>query len=108
MFDLVGRYGEVKNIDPGRPGVPEFGRHIYHLNAFKVARSHVMSAAIERKVKAQSQKDDGHREQLEPAYGDVCERISETKFHGLILDYDGTICDHVDRFGRSQLQLRKH
>lgn len=100
VFDLVGRYGEVKNIDPGRPGVPEFGRHIYHLNAFKVARSHVMSAAIERKVKARSQKDDGHREQLEPAYGDVCERISETKFHGLILDYDGTICDHVDRFGR--------
>jgi len=100
VFDLVGRYGEAKNIDPGRPGVPEFGRRIYHLNAFRVSRRHTKPAAIERKMKAWNQKDAGYWQQLERAYTAVCKRISETRFHGLILDYDGTICDHVDRFGR--------
>src|SRR5262249_54713312 len=31
VFELVRRYGQAVGIDPGRPGVPEFGRHIYHL-----------------------------------------------------------------------------
>ena len=31
-------YGEVRAIDPGRPGVPPFGRRLYNLNAYSFAR----------------------------------------------------------------------
>src|SRR5262249_52806365 len=31
---LAGQAGEARGIDPGDPGVPAFGRRIYHLRAF--------------------------------------------------------------------------
>src|SRR5262249_24943166 len=53
---IVGIAGEVRNIDPGRPSVPLFGRKLYNLQAFGVSRvsDHALSAretvAIERKT----------------------------------------------------------
>ena len=35
-FYLVGAAGRTRGIDPGRPGVPSFGRKLYHANAFRV------------------------------------------------------------------------
>ena len=98
VFELVRRYGQALGIDPGRPGVPEFGRRIYHLNAFKARKTTIQDAAIDRKIKASVGRNFGSRQQAEAAFRDLCRRLSRTKFHGLVLDYDGTICDHDDRF----------
>jgi hypothetical protein len=55
VFHLAGFAGRVRNIDPGRPGVPQFGRKIYRLATFGSigATNHSLtrleSAAIERK-----------------------------------------------------------
>ncbi|MGC2449352.1 MAG: HAD hydrolase family protein [Candidatus Sulfotelmatobacter sp.] len=98
VFELVRRYGQALGIDPGRPGVPEFGRRIYHLNAFKDRKTTIQDAAVDRKIKAGDGRNPGSRQQAEAAFRELCRRFSRTKFHGLVLDYDGTICDHEDRF----------
>src|SRR5260370_39626169 len=36
---------------------------------------------------------------LREEYACLSERFRNAKFHGMVLDYDGTICDSVDRFG---------
>jgi hydroxymethylpyrimidine pyrophosphatase-like HAD family hydrolase/fructoselysine-6-P-deglycase FrlB-like protein len=99
VFDLVAKFGVARKIDPGRPGVPEFGRRIYHLNAFRRSKGDMKSTAIARKKKSWGQTDAEYLQQLDTAFSETCERFRKAKFHGLILDYDGTVCDHVDRFG---------
>lgn len=98
VFELVRRYGQTVGIDPGRPGVPEFGRRIYHLSAFQAQKMTIQDAAIDRKIKAGDGRNFGSRQQAEAAFRGLCRRFSQTRFHGLVLDYDGTICDHEDRF----------
>jgi phosphoglycolate phosphatase-like HAD superfamily hydrolase len=97
-FELVRRYGDAVGIDPGRPGVPEFGRRIYHLKAFRRSKSTVENAAVNRKIKASEQGSCLIRQEAEAAFRKLCRRLAQAKFHGLVLDYDGTICDHEDRF----------
>jgi hydroxymethylpyrimidine pyrophosphatase-like HAD family hydrolase/fructoselysine-6-P-deglycase FrlB-like protein len=99
VFDLVANFGDARLIDPGRPGVPEFGRRIYHLNAFRRPNSDLRSTAVSRKRKSGSRNDIEYLQALEVAFSATCEKLRKAKFHGLILDYDGTICDHGDRFG---------
>lgn len=99
IFELVRQFGEARDVDPGRPGVPEFGRRIYHLKAFGRLKSDLRSTAITRKKKSWSQNDVKYLEELNLAFSKVCDKFRTAKFHGLILDYDGTICDHADRFG---------
>ena len=99
VFDLVAKFGDARKIDPGRPGVPEFGRRIYHLNAFRRSKSDMKSTAIARKKKSWGQTDAEYLQQLDTAFSEAHERFRKAKFHGLILDYDGTVCDHADRFG---------
>lgn len=98
VFELVAEYGKAKNIDPGRPGVPPFGRRVYHFNAFRKKRGSIMATSVRRKLLAA----DGLRpftvDELNHGYDQLVTRISHAKFHGLILDYDGTICDSIDRF----------
>jgi fructoselysine-6-P-deglycase FrlB-like protein len=99
VFDLVANFGDARKIDPGRPGVPEFGRRIYHLNVFRSSKSDLKSTAIVRKKKSWSRTDAEYLQQLDLAFAEVCKKFHKAKFHGLVLDYDGTVCDHVDRFG---------
>src|SRR5258708_1036063 len=99
VFDLVSKFGDMRKIDPGRPGVPAFGRRIYHLNAFGRTKSDLKSTAITRKKKSWSRVDSEYLKKLDIAFRDVCEKFRKAKFHGLVLDYDGTVCDHVNRFG---------
>ena len=99
VFAFVAEYGSSRKIDPGRPGVPEFGRRIYHLNAFPQEKKSIRAAAIARKLRACRGANVVSLQKLEKGYRKVCERFRKAKFHGIVLDYDGTICDHVDRFG---------
>src|SRR5205807_6697658 len=41
--------GEAVGIDPGRPGVPEFGRKLYHLRTWEYEPPSRETIAIERK-----------------------------------------------------------
>ncbi len=98
VFELVSEFGDAKSIDPGRPGVPAFGRRIYHLNAFHSPKKDLRSTAIARKRKSSGQNNADYLQKLDLSFSEMCAKLRNANFNGLVLDYDGTICDHVDRF----------
>lgn len=99
--------GELRKIDPGRPGVPEFGQRIYNLRIntlpsnYKSSLGDLKSTAIERKIGhfefSSAQK--GSVEFWSSAYDSFLNRIELARFGGLVFDYDGTLCDPARRFG---------
>lgn len=103
---VVGFAGESRYIDPGRPGVPTFGRKIYNLRAMSKhsASSRAIppreAVAIERKsmmpvdILAKSGQLDFWRD----AYRGFIRRLEMPSFRAIVFDYDGTLCDKHDRY----------
>lgn len=104
-FLLVGSAGRARGIDPGRPGVPPFGRKLYHANAFKHAaenpsHSRLRDRAIERKAQEGLTTLIGSSRLTlwKEAFANFVDRLSLARFRALVFDYDGTLCDENERF----------
>lgn len=105
-LQLVGLAGKSQGFDPGRPHVPEFGRKIYHLNAFPATRrrkstpSPVQVAAIDRKLESNSvsERRNGQVAEWHEAYRAFVSRLETVRFGAMVFDYDGTLCDASERF----------
>lgn len=104
-FYLVEQIGKIRKIDPGRPGVPEFGRKLYHLRYASLYNDAKMSGKnedlfIARKahVDSISQISKNEKELWMRAYTEFLRELLNSKFSGLILDYDGTLCSQDDRY----------
>jgi len=104
-FYLVGAAGRTRGIDPGRPGVPLFGRKLYHANAFRARES--SSAMPKWKVRAIERKTSERLDRLASeqrlsfwsnALDAVLEDLATTRFCGIVADYDGTLCSEDQRF----------
>ena len=90
--------GQCFNIDPGRPGVPDYGSKIYRLsaNAGFVSSIPRQTMAINRKVRNLT---------IGPtilanwgkSYKSFTRRLTKQAFSGLVLDYDGTLVDRRSR-----------
>ena len=86
--------GLIRNIDPGKPGVPQYGSKIYRLTAKSgfISSLPKMEAAVRRKVilgpKGYSNKDKWDR-----AYKKFTRKLAMQKIGGIVLDYDGTVID---------------
>jgi hypothetical protein len=100
VFEIVSLYGEDRGRDPGRPVVPGFGRKLYHLNAFPRTAIDARSAAILRKEGARRKAGfpDLSPDQWVEAYDAFRHRICSLRFAQCVVDYDGTVCGHKDRF----------
>lgn len=106
VFMVVGSAGRARGIDPGDPGVPSFGRKIYHFRAFSPddelpgALPPVEAAAIERKSGATvaTLLARGTLDGWRASYRDFGARLARARFRGVVLDYDGTLCYEADRF----------
>ena len=87
---------QLARIDPGKPGVPAFGRRLYHLKP-KLARPKQAllnrAAALRRKG---VRTDDG---QWIAHYEQALETVNSSRYQAVVLDYDGTLCDARDRAG---------
>lgn len=104
---ITGWAGEARGIDPGRPGVPEFGRKLYHLllpkerprNGIPVVDDRDM-VAIERKSGLPLARlvKRGELDRWLTALESFRRRLAETSFAGVALDYDGTVVDTRERF----------
>jgi fructoselysine-6-P-deglycase FrlB-like protein len=90
---IAGVAGEVVGIDPGRPGVPEFGRKLFGLGP-RLTRPSTAEAAIQRKIRVAPEIENIFRSK----YSQVIEGIANARACGIVLDYDGTICDRRHRF----------
>jgi fructoselysine-6-P-deglycase FrlB-like protein len=104
-FYLVGVAGEIRGIDPGRPSVAEFGRRLYHLNAFgrnmtTVRKRCPRIAAIERKsgVSVERLRQAGSFEIWDRTLNAVLTKLTSAKFRAIVFDYDGTLCPPRARF----------
>ncbi|WP_447942969.1 HAD family hydrolase [Microbacterium aurum] len=106
-FRITRDAGKAKRIDPGDPGVPEFGRKLYHLRLPRprpdsrvagVTARH--AAAIHRKT-GRTVTDLSQTGDLE-AWRTHLRRFERTltsaRIGAIVLDYDGTVVDTRDRF----------
>lgn len=92
---LVASTGELHGVDPGQPGVPTFGRHLYHLPVRRLANMARPSPVLRKVGHA---RDDDTIEAMQSAYGEWITRITQRPVGGLVLDYDGTVCPTWNRF----------
>lgn len=113
-FQLTGFAGQDRNIDPGQPGVPTFGRRLYHLNLPKSKkRRHTIplslrdQSAISRKTgqSIEALDDRGALQQWSDALTTFKTRMLRAKFHGIVLDYDGTVVETRDRFEKPTTEM---
>lgn len=103
---LVSAAGRCRGIDPGRPGVPSFGRKLYHSNAFRErSRNNGVTAwrarAVERKAAETLEQltDDDRLTFWLGALGATLAHLSAARFGAIVFDYDGTLCSEDHRLG---------
>ncbi len=102
VFHFVGVAGERRGIDPGRPGVPTFGRRIYGLRVLRTLLDESASpetAAIARKLGCDVQALRNRQDMLfwREAYHRFVGGLEKAIFGAILFDYDGTLCDERDR-----------
>jgi len=115
-FYFVSSLGKIQNIDPGRPGVPDFGSKLYHLNykRFYKPRESRLSEnkrmAIVRKACVSSFENlsDSDKAYWVKSYDSFINRLTATEFGALIFDYDGTICSSEERFTHIGKDIAKY
>jgi fructoselysine-6-P-deglycase FrlB-like protein len=103
VLDFVAIAGQMRGIDPGKPGVPEFGRKIYHLRPFGTLLhppgQDPQADAIELKIRSPLRRLEPVRLKFwEDQYHRFLSRLHLANFAGLVLDYDGTLCDRGNRY----------
>lgn len=106
-FVLIDLLGKKMKIDPGRPGVPDFGSKLYNLpyssifkkkNEFKI--SNQAALAIKRKTKLNdlTYLDEKEISVWLKAYNDFIRTLKKAAFGLVLFDYDGTLCSSSERF----------
>ena len=99
---ITGWAGASRGIDPGRPGVPKFGRKLYHLSLPRPQRIEGLPRLTLRETAAISRKSGADPRQL-ASVGDLVHwrgalatfrgSLRRACFAGIVLDYDGTVVD---------------
>lgn len=104
---IAGFAGEARKIDPGRPGVPPFGRKIYLLRA---AKRDVPEAQLTRQ-RIILRKSGNASPEAAVSWGEhldkFVDRLSQARFRGVVFDYDGTLCDANERFVGAGVEIAK-
>jgi HAD superfamily hydrolase (TIGR01484 family) len=103
VFSLVSAMGAAKGIDPGQPGVPDFGSKIYSLDAIKSAAKKPAKAtahlslgpAVRRKARAsiETLTASGGFERWAHAHSIAIDLLRNSEYSAVIFDYDGTILE---------------
>lgn len=108
-FGLVNWIGKEVGIDPGRPGVPEFGRKLYHLAPQGRASKEPMNTVL-----ASLRKSDelpSHSHSVDDIMANHAkkfkERLADLRLTAIVTDYDGTLVDTKDRFSPIRDDLAK-
>lgn len=104
-FRFVNDLGEARGIDPGRPGVPSYGRLLYNLDYYKLTNrilpmEKTLDLAVRRKLGATGNENT----QLWNHYSAACQQfvkqLNRGKYTTVAFDYDGTLSapDHKSRY----------
>ena len=104
-FHFVNDLGEARGIDPGKPGVPGYGRLLYNLDYYKLTNrilpaEKTLEVAVLRKLGVVGRENTP----LWVHYSEACQRfvrqLNRGKFTTIAFDYDGTLSapDRKSRF----------
>lgn len=95
-FRFVNDLGMARGIDPGRPGVPSYGRTLYNLDYYKLTSrilptEKTLDVAVRRKLGAAGMENVA----LWQHYSEACQRfvrqLNRGKYTTIAFDYDGTL-----------------
>ncbi len=105
---ITGFAGRARGIDPGRPGVPAFGRRIYHLQKARasVPKTEALRQRIILRKSNNALADTGP--QWTDSLAKFSNRLSQARFRGAVFDYDGTLCDMSERFAGLGREVAKN
>lgn len=110
IYDIVNEVGVKFNIDPGRPGVPDFGTKLYHLkyaSFYKTIQKNILSPieeiSILRKLYKSSIKQIEKNELnlWREHFSVFIQKLANTAFTSIVFDFDGTLCSVDERFSSS-------
>ena len=95
---LIDAIGAAVGIDPGKPGIGDFGRPLYEDNSLDQL-SQRMGSSLRQKRSARLERDDPECTALcvYSAEDERLNRFAKAKIGGVVLDYDGTIVDTAKR-----------
>jgi len=101
-FWMINNLGVQVNIDPGRPGVPDYGRKLYNLSYINSIKTKYAKGISSKMVLAISRKIgmSPTLQQLEeyyPFYSEYIKQLNSTKFGMIIFDYDATLISPFDK-----------
>jgi len=102
IFDITKFAGTFRRIDPGRPGVPPFGRQIYNLKPtnkqpLRPGASPTVEDVLARKFNLCAANTP--LTQLKDAAHAVHQELLKREYGALVLDFDDTLCGRSERFG---------
>jgi hypothetical protein len=111
---FAGGVGKVRGIDPGRPGVPDFGRKIYHLKSRQPRPKQQVdrwrNSIVRRKIAAFGLPLGS--ESISSIFCDAADaeiqKLTSREFGALTLDYDGTMCSVRERFNGPSEAMASH
>ncbi|QHC61140.1 HAD hydrolase family protein [Rathayibacter sp. VKM Ac-2760] len=113
-FRITQEAGKRRGIDPGDPGVPEFGRKLYHLRPPRARPESRVPGVTGRHAAAIHRKTGRTVTELSQA-GDLeawrvhlrrFERtLATARIAAIVLDYDGTVVDTRVRFDPPSLEM---
>jgi hypothetical protein len=96
-MELIGIRAQKLRREVGRPHVPQFGRKLYHMNTWPgTAVPSERPAPIVRKIGASVLS--ANWSAWDERYRRFVRTLSQTPLDGVVVDYDGTICDPCHRF----------
>lgn len=106
VLNLVYIRSIAQGIDPGRPGVPQFGRKIYNMrfslknNKKALGINSQLESIILRKSNCPSLLDMTNESlnYWKQAYEAFMYKLTNTSFGSVVFDYDGTLCDFDERY----------
>ncbi len=104
-FLFVERLGSMQNIDPGRPGVPDFGSKLYHLKYQRFYDTKEKLESTRQKIAIVRKADipyydflgKSEKEFWQAALSKFIKKLNSAKFGTIVFDYDGTICSAKNR-----------
>lgn len=104
-FCFVNDLGEARGIDPGRPGVPTYGRLLYNLDYYKLTNrilpnEKTLDVAVRRKLGVAAEENVALWEYYSNACKRFVQRLNRGKYTTVAFDYDGTLSakDRESRF----------
>ena len=104
-FSFVRDLGVARGIDPGRPGVPAYGRLLYNLDYYKLTnrilpKENTIDVAVRRKLGDAGKENAALWEHYSQACQRFVKQLNKGKFTTVAFDYDGTLSakDRKSRF----------